>query len=126
MISIPALTALKLLAWHERGLEEEKDARDFYFLLRNYYRAGNENRLYEEAQTVLESAGFDVELAGATLLGYDTNVILEMSTREALFRILEEPNNRDRLVIHMDRSFNADSAVTLRYLEQFERGLSLD
>lgn len=124
VISIPALASLKLLAWHERGLEDDKDAQDFYFLLRNYHRAGNETRLYEEAHSVLESTGFDLDLAGATLLGYDTNLILETSTREALIHVLGDPRKRDRLLIHMDRSTASNSSTTLRYLEQFERGFT--
>lgn len=124
VVSIPALAALKLLAWHERGLDDDKDAQDFYFLTKNYYRAGNETRLFEEARTVLESTGFDLALAGAVLLGYDTKLALDASTREALFHVLGDPRKRDRLIIHMDKSIAANSSVTQSYLEAFERGFS--
>jgi predicted nucleotidyltransferase len=125
VVSIPALATLKLLAWNDRGLEDNKDAEDFYFLLRNYHRAGNDVRLYEEAHSVLESNKYDLDLAGATLLGYDTKLILEKSTHQALLEVLVDAVKRDRLVIHMDRSIASNSAVTLSFLEQFERGLNL-
>ena len=125
VVSIPALAAMKILAWHGRGLEDDRDAQDFYFLLKNYHRAGNETRLFDSAHTVLESTGFDLDLAGALLLGYDTNVVLEAATRDALFHVLRDPRRRDRLLIHMDRSLASNSSVTLRYLEEFERGFSL-
>ena len=49
VVSIPALAALKLLAWDDRGLQDNKDAQDLLFLLQNYHEAGNSDRMYEEA-----------------------------------------------------------------------------
>ena len=123
VVSIPALAALKLLAWQARGLEDDKDAQDFYFLIANYYRAGNENRLFDEAHAVLESTGFDLNLAGAVLLGNDTRLTLDASTRDAVRHVLMDPRKRDRLMIHMDRASAANSSITLGYLEAFERGM---
>ncbi len=111
VVSIPALAALKLLAWNDRGLLDNKDAPDLFFLLRHYHEAGNTDRLYEEAFLFLENCDYDVELSGAALLG--------------LLEILSDPVKRDRLVIHMDRSSGAQSNAPSRFLEQFERGLGL-
>jgi predicted nucleotidyltransferase len=60
VVSIPALTALKLLAWNDRGLLDNKDASDVFYLLRHYHEAGNSQRLYEEAFPVLAACGYDV------------------------------------------------------------------
>lgn len=125
VVSIPALTALKILAWDERGLANNKDAEDFYFLIRNYHRAANEGRLYDEAYSLLEMANHEHELAGAALLGYDTRVILEASTRDAVLAVLKDPGKRDRLVIHMNRSMGADPIYIQRFVAQFEYGLTL-
>ena len=77
VVSIPALAVLKLLAWNERGLEDNKDAQDLLFLLRNYHHAGNAERLFDDALPLMESCGFDIELAGAALLGYDVRLMAE-------------------------------------------------
>jgi predicted nucleotidyltransferase len=125
VVSIPALAALKLLAWNDRGLLDNKDAQDLFFLLRHYHEAGNLDRLYEEALALMEACGYDVELAGAALLGYDARVTLEEDTRRAILEILADPVKRDRLVIHMDRSIGANDSIPLSLIRQFERGLGL-
>jgi predicted nucleotidyltransferase len=125
VVSIPALAVLKLLAWNDRGLLDNKDAQDLFFLLRHYHEAGNASRLYEEAFPLLETCNYDVELAGAALLGYDIKLILEETTRKALLDVVGDPVKRDRLVIHMDRSLAADAAIPSSFITQFERGLRL-
>jgi predicted nucleotidyltransferase len=125
VVAIPALAALKRLAWNDRGLQDNKDAQDFYFLLSNYHQAGNIDRLYDEASSVLESNNYELELSGAALLGYDTSLIFEKSTRQALLDVLADPAKRNRLVIHMDRPTAATAALMLSFVEQFERGMHL-
>jgi predicted nucleotidyltransferase len=125
VVSIPALAALKILAWNERGLKDNKDAQDFLFLLRHYHEAGNDDRLYEDALSITESCDYDIALAGATLLGYDTRLILEERTYQIVLAVLDDPRKRDRLVVHMSRALNIDSAVPARFIDQFERGLGL-
>ncbi len=125
VISIPALAALKIFAWNDRGLHDNKDAQDILFLLRNYHAAGNAARLSDEACSVLESCGFDFDLAGAALLGYDTQLILEKQTTEAILAILGDTRKRDRLTVHMARSLNIDSTTPAAFIGQFELGLRL-
>lgn len=69
--SIPELMLLKLVAWSDRGRETEKDAADTYRLLTTYADAGNTDRLYENEMDLLQAVGFDMQLAGAELLGRD-------------------------------------------------------
>lgn len=123
VVSIPALAALKLLAWNERGLQDNKDAQDLLFLLQHYHEAGNGDRMYEEAYGLLEAAGFDLRLAGATLLGWDTRIILHDDTLHALLSILAAPRAHDRLIVHMTRSTGVDMADKL--LNQFVLGLRM-
>lgn len=125
VVSIPALAALKILAWNDRGLEDNKDAQDFLFLLRHYHEAGNNVRLYEDALSITESCGYEIDLAGAALLGYDTRLILEQSTHQAVLAVLDAPSKRDRLTVHMARALNIDSAIPARFIDQFERGMRL-
>lgn len=125
VIAIPALAALKLLAWNDRGLLDNKDAQDLFFLIKHYHAAGNIDHLYDEGYHLLEQCDFEIEIAGAALLGFDIQLILEQNTREALLDVLSDSGKRYRLLIHMDRSIAADVLLTARFLDQFERGLGL-
>lgn len=69
--SVAGLTLLKLAAWVDRGRESNKDAADLYRLLTSYADAGNTDRLYEQELDLLEAVDFDMQLAGAELLGRD-------------------------------------------------------
>lgn len=104
---------------------DNKDAQDLFFLLRHYHEAGNTGRLYDEAYSLLEQCNYEIELAGAALLGYDTRLILENATRQELLDVMSDPVKRDRLLVHMDRSIGADSTVVAKFVDQFERGLGL-
>jgi len=44
---------------------------DIYRLLTAYADAGNTDRLYENEMDLLEAVGFDMQVAGAELLGHD-------------------------------------------------------
>lgn len=123
VVSIPALAALKLLAWDDRGLRDNKDAQDFLFLLQHYHEAGNNDRMYEEAFEWLDAIGFDLPLAGAVLLGHDSRVILHDDSLHALLAVLTDPRRRDRLLVHMTRSAGIESGIADKFLSQFELGL---
>lgn len=126
VVSIPALAALKLLAWNDRGLQDHKDADDLFFLLRHYHDAGNTDRLYEAAFSLLEASGFDLTLAGAALLGYDVGVCLHEDSRQSLLAVLADPHKRDRLSLHMTRPAGAALETAVKLLNEFERGLHID
>jgi predicted nucleotidyltransferase len=123
--SIPALAALKLLAWNDRGLQDNKDAQDLFFLLQHYHQAGNHDRLYGDAYVLLEACDFDVTHAGAALLGYDAGVSLHEKSRQSLLAVLADPRKRDRLIVHMTRPAGAAPETAARLLDEFERGLHL-
>lgn len=123
VVSLPALAALKLLAWQDRGLEDSKDAHDFFFLLKNYSSAGNIDRVYDAAESLLAPVDYDPDLAGAALLGHDAARILDPVTRLSLLTLLRDPILRDRLVLHVGRRL--DPAVVDRFIGQFQRGLTM-
>jgi predicted nucleotidyltransferase len=75
--SLPALALLKVWAWKDRRYSAPgKDASDLWMLLRHYAEAGNEDRLYGEESEVLEACAFDLDEAGACLLGKDARQVL--------------------------------------------------
>lgn len=124
--SLPGITILKLFAWADRGQENPKDAIDLVLLLRSYHEAGNESRIYEEegALAALETAGYDIELAGAWLLGNDAAVMVSAQTKTGL-QALMNGTKRERLIEDMARAMlGRDNALeySRRLLEQFTIG----
>jgi predicted nucleotidyltransferase len=126
VVSIPALAVLKLLAWNDRGLQDNKDAQDLFFLLQHYHEAGNHDRLYDDAYTLLENCEFNLVAAGATLLGHDAGISLSKDSRATLLTVLTDPSKRDRLLIHMTRSTAADAETAAKLLNEFERGFHME
>jgi len=96
VVSIPALLVLKLFAWLDRK-QEKRDAPDIHTLLKEYGDAGNEDRLHGEALNILEAEGYDVEIAGARLLGGDAAVVVSADTRRRVRDILESDREREDL-----------------------------
>jgi len=87
--SLPNLTALKILAWKDRGKSNPKDATDVRIILDHYVAAGNRERLYDQHIDAVESVDYDEDLAGALLLGRDIKESIGDATRMQLTDILE-------------------------------------
>lgn len=126
--SLPGIAILKLFAWADRRHENPKDAIDLVILLRSYHEAGNENRIYEDADALaaLEAAEYDPELAGAWLLGHDVATMASSATIARLVLLLNA-ETRDRLIEDMSRAMrgHADAMeYASRLLEQFTTGLT--
>jgi predicted nucleotidyltransferase len=123
--SVAGLTLLKLAAWVDRGRESNKDAADLYRLLTSYADAGNTDRLYDAELNLLEAAEFDMQLAGAELLGRDVAAICDAQILNQVQSVLAVENNRERLVFDMVRTSTYVEAMPLveRALNGFCRGL---
>jgi predicted nucleotidyltransferase len=99
--SLPGLAMLKLFAWQDRGHVDARDAIDLMTLCQNYHDAGNLDRLYDEALPALQAVGFDIELAGAWLLGKDTAATASQQTHQPLQALLSDTHTLERLVNDM-------------------------
>jgi predicted nucleotidyltransferase len=123
--SLPGLAILKLIAWADRGSGDPRDALDLATLLCHYAAAGNEDRLYEAEIGVLETVGYDVDLAGARLLGLDAGRIAVPATRNRILAVLENPTRLDRLVLDVARGVRGTEdalATAAALLAQFMEG----
>ncbi len=70
--AIPSLALLKLHAYVDRrSRHETKDIQDFDWYLRHYESADNELRIHDELGEFIRDGAFDIEFAGAALLGSD-------------------------------------------------------
>jgi predicted nucleotidyltransferase len=127
--SLPGVAILKLFAWADRRQENTKDALDLLTLLRSYHEAGNENRIYEDADALvaLEAVDYDPELAGAWLLGNDVSTMVSASTVSGLEALLKNGTTRDQLIEDMSRAMKGrEDAMDYAYrlLEQFTKGFA--
>ena len=123
--SIPGLMILKLVAWSDRGRETDKDAADIYRLLTAYADADNTDRLYEHEMHLLEAVGFDMQVAGAELLGLDVAHLCLPPALVLIRSALESEQTFERLVNHMVRTSTVAEAAPFvqRMLTCFRRGL---
>lgn len=120
--SLPALMLLKLVAWSERRYAQPgKDAHDMKLILRHYLDAGNAERLYTEAEELLQREDFDYEAAGAWLLGKDLAGCLDAGAHEQVAVMLaEEADERGALRLAGDLRMEPERA--LRLLAALEDG----
>jgi len=87
--SIPALTILKVVAWHDRRHSHPgKDAGDLLLYLRSYMDCGNFDRAAAEHSDLFEAEDFDHHEAGARLLGRDMALLLDESAIQRILAIL--------------------------------------
>jgi predicted nucleotidyltransferase len=122
--SLPGLACMKIFAWAARRHENKKDAEDLHFILANYGDAGNADRLYEEPYfDLLRNAGYNVALAGSTLLGYDAACMLGADSIRTIKSILEDPLQRNQLEHDMNR--RAVQELSGRLLAAFAAGLAM-
>ena len=129
IVSLPGLAMLKLFAWKDRGLEGGKDAIDLVTLCRCYTDAGNLDRLYEEGMSALQSVDFDVELAGAWLLGKDMAATASQQTRVQLQVLLSDAYVSKQLVNDMVKAIRSREDAVIyaaQLLDQFTRGFASD
>ncbi|HWZ42830.1 MAG TPA: nucleotidyl transferase AbiEii/AbiGii toxin family protein [Candidatus Saccharimonadales bacterium] len=94
--SLAGLTILKLLAWADRRNINNKDEFDLFQILRHYAVSGNEERLYTDEVATLERLDFDLDLAGARLLGTDAARLATVATAARIRDLLAaEPDVED-------------------------------
>ncbi len=121
---------LKIFSWNDRvGTDKIKDAQDLSLILRHYAEAGNESRLYGQEAGLLEEEGFDLERAGARLLGRDIAKLSRPESLEKLINILAgQTGEQERYQLAEEavenRTFFADQFThNLQLLEKLKQGV---
>lgn len=113
--SLAGLAALKLLSWSERGRETDRDAVDFWLILRNYGDPCHRERLLLEEDETLAAEDHDVSRAGARLLGSDMSRILDGKGTAFLIRVITaelDDSQSQRLLNAAVRQTAAEDAYT--------------
>jgi predicted nucleotidyltransferase len=114
VVTLPALTVLKLDAWVDRHVRDpRKDAYDLHLIITNY-AAVSDDRLYE-ANPFISGSPSDYECAGAWLLGVDMAKMLDSAGRARLAALIAneaDENGQLRLAGEMMRD-NPERALAL-------------
>ncbi|MFL9858173.1 nucleotidyl transferase AbiEii/AbiGii toxin family protein [Paraburkholderia madseniana] len=116
VVSLPSLVLLKILAWHDRRVSRNTDASDLLLILRNYWDAGNTDRIWVDGADLLERHDFDVGLAASALLGRESRQIALPVTFGAVSAILSD----DAIYDTLRRDMLARAAVQM--LDDFADG----
>ena len=122
--SLPGLAILKVIAWAERHLQNNKDAADLYKILTGFEGAGNQNRIFDEELPLLETVAFDLTLAGAHLLGRDVARIADSAASRQIVSLLNSETQVNLLISHMitAASYEENAASVARIFACFRRG----
>ena len=127
VISPPCLLLIKLFAWHERNVSTlGKDASDIAYTFRHYQHVLGHEKLFDEYLDVMESVGFDVDLAIARILGMEVRSIVRENTRKLLLNLLDDTlqaSEESPLVsdiVGADKLLSPEQAYN--YLLQFQAG----
>ena len=104
IVSLPAMVVLKILAWNDRP-ERDKHASDVSLVLRNYHQAGQFDRLYDDEHIdLLEAYDYDLEMAGAALLGRDAKRDVVEETRTQVKAVFAIEKTVEKFIAQMIRS----------------------
>ena len=112
--SPPALLILKLVAWEDRHRSLPRhDAPDIRTLIKSYAEEWNEDRLYEEADDLLQEFGYNNSLAAAALLGRDAAAIAQSSTADLVETILRHEVLEESLMLAADMGGRTEENLEL-------------
>lgn len=123
IVSVPAMVILKILAWTDRP-ERDKHASDVVLLLRHYHEAGQFDRLYDDGADLLTAFDYDIELAGAALLGRDAQRDVAPGTRKQVHDALADARKVDKFIAQARRSSTVTTERATLLLNAFLRSLS--
>jgi predicted nucleotidyltransferase len=127
--SLPGLALMKLIAWHEKYPERNKDAQDLLFIMKKYEDTGIFDKLYSDEPVLLQAEGFDTRLASVRLLGRHMALIADEDTAREVMDILNEETDggsESKLAIDMlrNRTFEQSEGYeeTKKWIEKLKEG----
>lgn len=128
VVSPVGLLLLKLVAWRDRhNTQPGKDAADIAYVLHHGPALFGETNLFEEHFEIVESVGYDLDLAAARLLGQKMGAIASQRTGNHVHELLEQELNsgiESKLVQEVTKSLvPAEETRTFDLLSQVLAGL---
>lgn len=125
VVSPNGIVLLKIIAWSDRDVSlTKKDALDLVYIFENYEHVLNiTKRIYEEID--MEYYNWDISLASAHLLGFDSATIAKNKTKNKIIQILNENlklNIPNRLVEEMCNDIEKEYDEKIKLLQAFTNG----
>ena len=124
VVQLPGIFLLKLNAFTERHLEDNKDADDIAYIISCYLEI-NEDRVVKNHYDIYKAENFTTFIAGATLLGRDIKRILNESpkTIATFINILQEELDANEESILINQML--ETHTILKYEEVYKALQSL-
>lgn len=122
VVSLPAMTVLKILAWKDRP-DRDKHASDVVLILRCYHEAGQFDRLYGEATDLLATYDYDIELAGTALLARDALRDIAPETCQQVRDLLADDRRAEKFIAQAGRSSPVTNARATLLVHAFLQAL---
>jgi predicted nucleotidyltransferase len=127
MASPVCLAIMKLVSWHERYPDRDKDAKDFHFIMSHYLEFDNYEDGIEFHRDLMDSSDFDYELTGARILGRAIYAIALPMTRKKIEEILlreTDPYSAYKFLRDMEGIIPNEENFkkNMEYLEQVRTG----
>lgn len=131
-VDIPVATpegmaVLKLIAWTDRAADKRrKDAKDLLYLFTTYEKIPAISNILYEDQDLMESYGWDIELASAYQLGVEAENIAGDKTCEAIVNLFDGENNTlsvemlvEEMCEQIDREYERNEALMNAFINGF-------
>jgi predicted nucleotidyltransferase len=122
IVSLSVMVVLKILAWNDRP-ERDKHASDIFLILANYCRAGQFDRMYNDASDLLEQYDYDFAQTGAALLGRDARRDIIENTLAQVRNVFDSEKRFDRFSSQMIRASHGEQEHAMLLLSAFLREL---
>lgn len=129
--SLPGVFILKLAAWKDRHLENNKDAYDMALLIENYFEIHTE-RIAEEHFDILEDDDFDEFVAGGKLMMRDVKEMLanEQQAFDYVKNIIAEETEKEEVSPLINQILETSKQLKyeqiLRLLQEMQKELNKD
>ncbi len=127
VVTSPGMALLKIIAWSERAKSiRAKDAGDFAYLLETYEQVADVSiRVHDDG--LMEQYGWEMSMACAHSLGFDSGVIANEATKQRVIQILNSSLRDDapsKLVEEMCEQIEDEHEVKLSLVKAFYNGFT--
>lgn len=127
VISPCGLCELKLFAWEERYRQQPgKDAQDIAYIFKYVEKLYPAEKLFNDYMSAVETADYNISLAGIFQLGKDTAAMLKDEERQFLSTLIKnELAQQDDSVLcrELQRYTNESMVITIEKLQYIHKGL---
>ncbi|OMH39407.1 nucleotidyl transferase AbiEii/AbiGii toxin family protein [Motiliproteus sp. MSK22-1] len=121
------MVILKLIAWMDRPSDKrDKDAKDLIYLFNTYEKVPEINKGLYEDQELMEQYEWDIDLAGAHLLGINAKNIATDQTYKAIYELFMDQHEsltrgllKEEMCVHIDSEYERNEELLNAFVDGF-------